>query len=137
LEERAEATRLAIAHSTGTTGWHKACGINLELLCTDGVMAVAEVAQAHWLIDIVGSLKYDEKVLKNMVDMANEGRLIVCELTVDEKKKGLFTATAMDIEEPLYEQQLEYTDFPLESFKMWLDMYSHKGNWVLYLPSEH
>ena len=142
IEERAKATKLAIAHSTGTTGWHRGCGINRELLCTDGVMAVAEEASAHWLIDEVGLLKYaameDAKVLQGMSDAQHEGRLIVCKLTVDlEKSEGMFTATAMDIEEPLYEKELEYTDFPLESFKMWLDLYSHTPEWVLYLPSEH
>lgn len=137
----AKATRQVIAHSTGTLGYTSyVCGINRGLLCTDGIMGVAQEASAYWLIDIVGSLKYEPKVWAEM----NEHRLIVCKLEVNlEKSTAVFTATEMpeDEEAPMaiYTQEIPYTDFPLEEVTMWLDMESrsHEGEQVLFLPSEY
>ena len=136
----AKATRQVVAHSTGTLGYTRGCGINRGLLCTDGIMGVAQEASAYWLIDIVGSLKYEEETWKQM----NEHRLIVCKLKVNlEAGTAVFTATEMpeDEEAPkaIYTQKIPYTNFPLEEVTMWLDMESrsHKGEQVLFLPSEY
>ena len=141
----AKATMQVIAHSTGTLGYTRGCGINRGLLCTDGIMGVAQEASAYWLIDIVGSLKYEPKVWAEM----NEHRLIVCKLEVNlEKSTAVFTATEMpedgktstlEAAKAIYTQEIPYTDFPLEEVTMWLDMESrsHEGEQVLFLPSEY
>tara|TARA_B100000131_G_scaffold203806_2_gene195772 strand:- start:19552 stop:19992 length:441 start_codon:yes stop_codon:yes gene_type:complete len=139
MAERAEATRIAIAHSTGTSGYTKACGINLQLLCTDGVLGVADAAQAYWLIDIVGSLKYDAAAASYMEVAKKERRLIVCKLSVNEDRTATFTARGMDLEEDFYTQEIPYTNFPLEEITLWYNLHDHAGSGytVLYLPSEH
>ena len=138
----AKATQQVIDHSTGSLGYTRACGINRGLLCTDGIMGVAQEASAYWLIDIVGSLKYEPKVWAEM----NQHRLIVCKLEVNlEKSTAVFTASEMaddsgiPYEPPIYTQEIPYTNFPLKEVEMWLDMESrsHKGEQVLFLPSEY
>ena len=140
----AKATQQVIDHSTGSLGYTRACGINRGLLCTDGIMGVAQEASAYWLIDIVGSLKYEPKVWAEM----NQHRLIVCKLEVNlEKSTAVFTASEMALDDggaveydpPIYTQEIPYTDFPLEEVTMWLDMHSRyqEGEQVLFLPSEY
>jgi hypothetical protein len=135
-EAVAKATRDVIAQSTGSLGYTRGCGINRKLLCTDGIMALAKTAGAYWLIDIVGSLRYDKEVWSKMLQMD----LVICQLSVNlEKNTAVFTAREMDAEDAVYEQKMNYTNFPIEEVVMWLDMYSRsgEGEQVLYLPSEH
>ena len=138
----AEATRQVIAYSTGSPTFTRACGINPGILCTEGVMGVAETARAFWLIDIVGSLKYEPRVWAEM----NQHRLIICKLKVNlEESTAVFTATQMATGEeekppkPIYTQKINYTDFPLEEMEMWIDMQSRasQGEQTLFLPLEY
>jgi len=124
----------ALAYCTGTQGYTRHWSPR-SLVYTDGIADMANMAEAHWLIDIVASLFADKKLVKIMVGDPDDGNLIVCELKTDLKNTtAVFTAAVMD-EEPFYRQELSYTSFPMEEMVMWLSM--ERDQQVLYLPSEH
>ena len=88
---------------------------------TDGVQYLAEKAGAYWLLDkILITTRYKKKlqefgVWKLKVN-ANKTATLICE-------DGNYNK--------LYEEKLDYTDFPLSEVELWME------NNVLILPSEH
>lgn len=91
------------------------------LLYTDGVKYLADNAGAHWLIDLIGS--YQPK-LKNIPFQL---------WSIDKRQDssaGVYCQE--DIGEPLLvKQEIEWTDFPLNEFKLYC------VDNVLLLPSEY
>ena len=109
---------------SGADDYYKHGTINL----TNGVFYLAKSAEAFWLLDIIDSLRFCKKV-------KNES-FVVFNLTVDTKrtKKQKFDAifTADDGNgNILYTQKIIYTDFPLNSIKLYFQ------NNVLMLPGEY
>lgn len=93
------------------------------LLYTDGVRYMAEEGKAYWLIDAVASY---QRELKG--DRLQEFQL--WELRVQDRA-GVLTCREDSGMEPVVEQRIEYTDFPLDEIKL----YVIRG--VLILPSEY
>ena len=91
---------------------------------TDGVKFLAEKAGAFWLIDLVAS--YQGARLRQ-----EEFQIWI--LTVDREKTSMAVATCQaDTNAPvLVRQEIDHTDFPLPSIKLWL------VNGALMLPSEY
>ena len=140
-EEKAERVQQIINHSTGTYGYHRITPMMRSLVVTDGVAEVFKTAGAFWLGDIVMSLFFNKKIRQQIQRAQAEEDYLVCKLKVDvEENKGEFTMRRMDEEEIIYKQKIPYTDFPLEEFEMWLDVYSHQNGEepikILFLPSE-
>ncbi len=85
---------------------------------TDGVHYVAEKAGAYWLIDAIASWQRKEEFQ-------------IWELHKHEGNKATLTMKE-DTDEPiLVQQEYSYTDFPLDSIKLYL------VGGVLMLPSEY
>jgi len=106
---------------TGTDQWHKHF---TGLLYTDGVKYMAETAGAYWLLDAIGS--YQRQLNKN--ERLAEFQLWKLEVI---ESRGLLTCRADSNEKPVISQEIEYTDFCLESIKLYVE------GGVLLLPSEH
>ena len=99
----------------GTTQYFRyLCGLKL----TDGVKYLADEAGAYWLLDIISSYQHDPKIRRE--------RFQVWELTLspDNATTGKHEAVVTmktDSDRPLMvEQQIEYTDFPLDSITLYL-----------------
>jgi len=87
---------------------------------TDGVKYLAEKGGAFWFLDIISSYQIE---LKN-VDFQIWG------LKINKNKSGTITCTDLN-EKRLIKQKIEYTDFPLDTIKLYLI------NGVLILTSEY
>lgn len=103
---------------SGTENWYKHW---LGILYTDGVKYLAEKANAYWLIDVVASY---QKTLKDVPFQ-------LWTLTVKEDRSAIIQMREDGDVPPRVEQFIEYSDFPLESIKL----YFIDG--VLLLPSEY
>jgi len=92
------------------------------------VMFMAKAAGAYWLIDAIASYQCETRVFAEAFQ--------VWTLKVDPvARSGVLTMTDGNTPEPIVTQSLDYTDFPLEAFTLWLvDDNRHQ---VLMLPSEY
>lgn len=91
---------------------------------TDGVKFLAEKAGAFWVIDLVAS---------HQTARLRQEEFQIWNLTVDREKTPMAVATCQaDTDAPvLVRQEIDHTDFPLPSIKLWL------VNGTLMLPSEY
>lgn len=111
-------TQAELEQFTGTENYYKHwLGFNY----TDGVKYLAEIGQAFWLLDAIGS--YQRKFKSRAFQ--------VWELQVKEDRKGVLTMKEDTGTPELVRQEVPYTDFPLESIKIWLI------DGVAILPSEY
>ena len=92
---------------------------------TDGVYHVAETGGAYWLIDAIAS--YQPKLLKDT--MLQEFQHWILKVDLDNQKAQLICER--DSNDVVLTQDIEFTDFPLES----VNFYLTQG--VLLLPSEY
>jgi hypothetical protein len=114
-----------LADFTGTINWWKHW-TNL-LAYTDGVKALAEEAQAYWLIDAIASHQINPKVARHDFQ--------VWTLTVSEDKTAVLQMKEDSDKQPVVTQKIEYTDFPTGKFTLWIEGSGRER--VLLLPSEH
>ena len=104
---------------TGTFHYYDHWGLQL----TDGVMYLAERAEAHWLVDLVWSYQCREHIKKEPFQLY--------QLVVDKKEqKGTVTCSDGN-DNILMSQEIQYTDFPLEKISLYLI------DGILLLPSEY
>lgn len=102
---------------TGTENYYKYIG---GLLLTEGVKFMAEECGAFWLLDILASYQIKFKNIPFQIwNLRKDG---------DKAKVTLKEDSNCPI---LAEQEIEYTDFPLEEIELWLI------NGVVLLPSEY
>tara|TARA_R100001530_G_scaffold97447_1_gene67732 strand:+ start:328 stop:681 length:354 start_codon:yes stop_codon:yes gene_type:complete len=94
----------------GTTQYHKTNPFS-KLVVTDGILHLCENAKCYWLIDIVASVQHLEKIQQNK-------EFILWVIDVKDKKAVVKALTDSD-GEVLYEQKVEYTDFPLKRFEFY------------------
>lgn len=94
---------------------------------TEGVKAMAEQAGAYWLIDAIFS--YEPRLTRSgdwffAVRLENRGDDWLLQIG--------------DNESPFKIQQvIEFSDFPVDSFKLFIDWDGFKEKWVLMLPGEY
>ena len=110
-----------IKQAHGTTDYHKFSSFAHYPVVTDGVIAVAEAAECFWLLDIIGSYQYDKRL-----DPAFQ----VWKLEVNHDENSAVVRGFNDVE-LIITQEIEFTNFPLEEFKLFL------MDGVILLPSEH
>jgi len=110
---------------TGTDHYYRHLG---KFVYTDGVKYMAETAGAYWLLDVVFSHVAD--VYANKDIDAEQKEFLVCSLTVSDDDSALFTLDDGN-DNILATQKIEYTDFPAQSVKFYIE------NNVALLPSEH
>lgn len=95
-----------------------------KLIITEGLKFLAEEAGAYWLLDVVGSHLPSVKDRFAVVHLNRYGNRALFHITDDDPANITYC-----------EQDIEFTDFPLEEIKMYL---SFDGTyWVLRLCSEY
>lgn len=105
------------------------------ILLTSGVKWLCDAAQSYWLVDAIGSYQSTPKV-KN--DESLQG-IQFWTLNVTESYEGTtrvrkaVLTLERDTDDVVLTQNIEYTDFPLDSIKLY---YSPQDR-VLLLPSEY
>ncbi len=111
-----------LAQFCGTEKWWKHWTGRITF--TDGVKFLAEKAGAFWLIDLIAS---------HQTARLRQEEFQIWILKVDRGKTPMAVATCQaDTDAPiLVRQEIDYTDFPLPSIKLWL------VDRVLMLPHEY
>ena len=120
LKEEIEQT---LPHFRGTEKYYR---LSPSFAYTDGIEYLADKAGCYWLVDLVSSYQKDLK----------DKHFQVWEVKVNlDKQTAVITAYDGESENTnlpeIVRQELEFTDFPLESIKL----YCVDG--VLFLPSEY
>ena len=122
--EKAIAIGNIVSQSTGSECFYRHWITSFDSVFTEGCKAVADVANAYWLIDecmTTGIIKY------NAIEFQ------VWRLKVDtEKESGILTMC--DDMKPVYTKELVYTDFPC-NMKFYL--INDTVRWTLLLPQEY
>jgi hypothetical protein len=98
----------------------------LGILYTDGVKYLAEEAGAYWLIDAIASWQTSSKVKQDPMLQ----RIQFWKLLVKPDNSAVLTCEP-DEDDVAITQEIEFTDFPLESVKLYL------SDRVLMLLSEY
>jgi hypothetical protein len=109
---------------------------NPRMIYTEGMKAVAETAEAHWLVLDIAILAAP-KFAKAWMD-GEAGIGVVC-LTVAEDDTARMTLSLSDDKEPELLQDIPFTDFPNGEWKFFLGTDQDADGYLttLYLPSEH
>ena len=113
-----------LAQFTGSENYHRHLGMQY----TDGIKFLADNADCYWLLDAIAS--YQPALCQNprLFDFQ------LWELKVSDHSgfnSAVLTCTDGDNEVPVITQQIQSTDFPLLSIRLYVE----RG--VLLLPSEH
>lgn len=100
-----------LEYFTGTFGYHKHAIGNVELLLTNGCDYIRREAGAFWLFDAILSYQTHEEVkglyhqVWRLVRLPDESWKLICE---DGNNN------------PVVQQDIEYSDFPLPGFRIWV-----------------
>ena len=103
-------------------------GLARSLLMTEGVVFLAQHAQAHWLTDAIASYLDDARARR---EEFQAWRLDVDAAT----RRATLTMTNGNSTTPIITQALDYTDFPLGEITLWL--VASGNHRVLMLPQEY
>ena len=121
------------AHCNGSQDFHKHWLTGIYY--TDGVDFVANKAGAYWLIDAIASHQMTAKVLKEEFQVWT----LRCLDDLFSNRSGVLTMDDGNDAPPLVTQVIEYTDFPLDTFRFYLEDGSLDGVTrckILMLPNE-
>jgi len=117
----------ALAHFNGTESYYR--GLLNSLVWTDGIQELVKQASCMWLVDVIASHQTSK------VHAACDG-FQLWEIKTDKvRNTAVVTCRADSGSEPIVTQRINYTDFPLAEFKLFVE--GPKGHAVLLLPSEH
>jgi hypothetical protein len=121
-QQDAAALETDLAQFSGTENWWRHW--TGRITYTDGVEFLAEKAGAFWLVDLVAS---------HQTARLRQEQFQVWLLAVNREKTPMAVATCRaDTDAPeLVRQEIEHTDFPPASIRLWL------VDGVLMLPNEY
>jgi hypothetical protein len=135
MTQQAKLQAMDLAHFTGSEQFYRH-PIFRKVVYTEGVQYLAEKAGAYWLVDAIAShlaLMGGERPGQSLAE-ASDGMLF---WKLEKRPDSSCTLSARkDCGLPaLVEQEIEYTDFPLDFVEIWTGF--DGSYWTLYLPSEH
>lgn len=122
---------------TGTTAYYQYSPLFANFLLTDGTKFLAEKAECYWLMDKIAALQI-HPTIKNHPQLRT---IQFWKLTVHDDRSATLLCE-WDYNEMVYEERIDYTDFPLDSVKVWvqrtrLSEDSKEWVYVAHLPSEY
>lgn len=135
-EENRTEVRARIEHiiteAYGSMHFYRYRFLGLTYILTDMVYEIIELAEAHWLIDVITSVR----------SFRSKDRIMSWNITVDEHSRAVITAIDLKRDEAtasdapiLYRQDVGATDFPLPSLTLWAQW--TEGDLMILLPSEY
>lgn len=101
--------------------------LNIKFSLTEGVAFLAKEAECFWLIDAIAS--YQPEIKKSGSQRLEEFQ--IWELTRQQECKFLLVCKEDSETPPAFQQEIEFSDFPLDEIKLWL------SDGILLLPSEY
>lgn len=128
VERRANACEIMadLACCTGSENYFST--MMKSIVFTDGVLLFAELAQAHWLIDLIASHQLAPDTIPDkdfqawhVVRVGESAALALCGDGEDTGYRIM--------------QEIPYTDLPMPSMEIWVE--NNGEQTVLLLPSEH
>ena len=117
-----------LAHCTGGDGYTRHW-LSRRFLYTDGIAHMAEICEAHWLIDAIFS--HQRRCLRDR--MLWDIQFWTFEVGSFQGHKGRLRCWR-DTNDRFLTQRILFTDFPLDSIKLILERGG--DDWILMLPSE-
>ncbi|WP_437186703.1 DUF6876 family protein [Planctomicrobium sp. SH668] len=119
---------------TGSTQWFRH-SFNRAVIYTEGIQFLMEEGKAYWLVDAIASHIGSKEFNKAAAQDDRIGLMHFWKLAVRPDQTATLKAVADSGEQPFIEQQIPFTDFPLEEIDIWAQ---HNGNsFTLMLPSEY
>ena len=123
---------------SGTEKYHRYSSLHPRFLLTDGTLYLAKSCSCYWLFDYLAS-QQSNPVIKNhkelksiqfwKLEVEDSSGLIICE---------------WDAGQVVYKERIGFTDFPLESIRIWIiptwisaDLTNNNIHMVAMLPSEY
>ena len=110
-----------LSQFTGTEEYYNHSLSNMKLLLTDGCHFVREQCEAYWLFDLIISHQLSPKVRNEPFQV----------WTLQHLNNRWFITCHDGNNILLAKQHIEFSDFPLEHFVVWIE------DGVALLPSEH
>jgi len=123
-----------LAQFTGSTTWFRH-SFNRAVIYTEGVQHLMEHGEAYWLIDAIASHIGSKPFRKAAAKDERISLLHFWKLAVKPDHTAVLEATADSGEPSFIKQEIEYTDFPLESVDVWAQ--NNGEGFTLMLPSEY
>lgn len=123
-----------LAQFTGSTQWFRHA-FNRAVIFTDGVHYLAEQGQAWWLIDAIASHLGSQEFQGAAAVDHRIGLMHFWKLAVRADRTATLKAIADWDERPFIQQEIPFTDFPLEEIDIWA--HHDDSQWTLLLPSEY
>jgi len=117
-EQELKEIETSLNRFTGTEKYYKHF---TGILYTDGINYFINKLNCYWFLDIIGSYQHE---LKNKAFQ-------IWGIKVNDDKTAAVYCIEDTGEKPLVEQELDYTDFPLKEYEVYLE------NGVVLLKSEH
>lgn len=113
-----------------TDQWHRYSPVLFpNVLLTDGALFIAESCDAYWLMDVISSH------LPSVKDTFAIAQLFRVNYYGRSDAATFYIVDDVPPNTTWAEQDVEYTDFPLDEIKFYV---SYDGeNWVILLPSEY
>ena len=118
---------LPTAQFCGTEGYHTSFPIPFKY--SDGVKHVAQTYEAYWLLLDAGYMA--REVIQNKDIDDDTKSFLTARLCVDEETRAGILTIEDGNKNALMTSRLSYTDFPAETFSMFIQ------NGVMFLPSEY
>jgi hypothetical protein len=125
-----------LAQFSGTTQYYRfSPQLFPYFLLTDGTHYLAEEAGCYWLFELIASLQTHASVRKLQ-------QIQFWTLNVAEDNSAVLICE-WDTGQVIYSQQIEFTDFPLDSVRIWVTPTEMdfrgvvRRHWVAMLPSEY
>lgn len=124
-----------LSHFHGSDVIYKVSPLFPGFCMTEGIRYLRKEAECHWLIDDIAALQLHPKIKTHpklqqtqfwsLIAASDESAVLKCE---------------WDIGKVVYRQKITWTDFPLDSIRIWVanGFFSSGAPYRLaYLPSEH
>jgi hypothetical protein len=117
--------------SSGTGAYYNMFAFCRAFVVTDGVKHFVEQAEAHWLIDIVGS--YIPKIAR----IRDYFFMVELDINKERKNKGIFAIFHEISGEKtrIVKQNIPYVDLPSGQYKFFL--FHEREHFIMICPSEY
>lgn len=112
----------ALKHHTGTSSYYMTI---TDMIYTRGVLEMAELAGAYWLIDKIAVHAATVAIHEQLSEFA------IVRLETKDDESAIFSIIPDSNQPPVISEEIDYTDFPKGAFEMYLI------NNVLLLKSEY
>lgn len=127
VKKTADEIQAALPHFNGTEHYYRYSPMLFpRVVLTDGAKYIAEACEAYWLMDAIAS---------HLTSVPAGERLVLATLTRKDRGATLMLSDDTPPTKVYAEQDIEYTDFPLDLIKFFV---ARQGaDWIVLLPGEY